>query len=45
MTRYLLGTRSVHTTAAAADYLQGRLTAEDSVVVDVPVVVLPLPDL
>ncbi|QPV61726.1 universal stress protein [Halosimplex litoreum] len=33
MTRYLLATASVHTTAAAADYLAGRLTADDEVVV------------
>ncbi|WP_123536741.1 universal stress protein [Halosimplex salinum] len=33
MTRYLLATASVHTTAAAADYLGDRLTADDEVVV------------
>lgn len=33
MTRYLLATASVHTTAAAADYLGGRLDADDEVVV------------
>lgn len=34
MTRYLLATASVHTTAAAADYLEGRLAAAaDEVVV------------
>lgn len=33
MTRYLLATASVHTTAAAADYLAERLTADDEVVV------------
>ncbi|MDG5778389.1 universal stress protein [Haloarculaceae archaeon H-GB1-1] len=33
MTRFLLATRSVHTTAAAADYLQSRLSADDTVVV------------
>ncbi|GGL20942.1 hypothetical protein GCM10009037_00300 [Halarchaeum grantii] len=31
MTRYLLATDSVHTTAAACDYLQGRLTSDDVV--------------
>ena len=30
---YLLATASVHTTAAAADYLEPRLTAADTVVV------------
>ncbi|SNZ18093.1 Universal stress protein family protein [Natronoarchaeum philippinense] len=29
--RYLLATDSVHTTAAACDYLQGRLDADDAV--------------
>ncbi|WP_436928596.1 universal stress protein [Halosimplex halobium] len=33
MTRYLLATASVHTTAAAADYLADRLSADDEVVV------------
>ena len=33
MTRYLLATASVHTTAAAADYLGPRLDADDEVVV------------
>jgi len=33
MTRYLLATASVHTTAAAADYLGDRLTADDEVLV------------
>lgn len=33
MTRYLLATASVHTTAAAADYLAPRLSADDEVVV------------
>ncbi|WP_135365152.1 universal stress protein [Halosimplex halophilum] len=33
MTRYLLATASVHTTAAAADYLGDRLAADDEVVV------------
>jgi len=33
MTRYLLATASVHTTAAAADYLGDRLTADDAVLV------------
>ncbi|MFC7196520.1 hypothetical protein ACFQL4_20870 [Halosimplex aquaticum] len=33
MTRYLLATASVHTTAAAADHLGDRLTADDEVVV------------
>lgn len=33
MTRYLLATASVHTTAAAADYLADRLTADDEVLV------------
>lgn len=33
MTRYLLATASVHTTAAAADYLDGRLGADDAVLV------------
>ncbi|QLH79607.1 universal stress protein [Halosimplex rubrum] len=33
MTRYLLATASVHTTAAAADYLADRLGADDEVVV------------
>lgn len=33
MTRYLLATASVHTTAAAADYLTPRLTADDEVTV------------
>lgn len=33
MTRYLLATASVHTTAAAADYLSDRLTADDEVLV------------
>ncbi|QLH84594.1 universal stress protein [Halosimplex pelagicum] len=32
MTRYLLATASVHTTAAAADYLTDRLGADDEVV-------------
>jgi nucleotide-binding universal stress UspA family protein len=33
VTRYLLATASVHTTAAAADYLTPRLTADDEVLV------------
>jgi nucleotide-binding universal stress UspA family protein len=33
VTRYLLATASVHTTAAAADYLGPRLDADDEVVV------------
>ena len=33
MTRYLLATASVHATAAAADYLGDRLTADDDVLV------------
>lgn len=33
MTRYLLATASVHTTAAAADYLGPRLDADDEVLV------------
>ena len=33
MTRYLLATASVHTTAAAADYLAPRLSADDEVLV------------
>jgi nucleotide-binding universal stress UspA family protein len=33
VTRYLLATASVHTTAAAADHLGPRLTAEDDVLV------------
>jgi nucleotide-binding universal stress UspA family protein len=33
VTRYLLATASVHTTAAAADYLAPRLDADDAVVV------------
>lgn len=33
MTRYLLATTSVHTTAAAADYLGSRLTGDDEVLV------------
>ena len=33
MTRYLLATASVHTTAAAADYLGESLTADDEVFV------------
>lgn len=33
MTRYLLATASVHTTAAAADYLAPRLSDDDAVVV------------
>lgn len=33
MTRYLLATASVHTTAAAADYLGDRLIADDEVLV------------
>jgi hypothetical protein len=33
MTRYLLATASVHTTAAAADYLADRLTDDDEVLV------------
>jgi len=33
VTRFLLATASVHTTAAAADYLDGRLDADDEVVV------------
>lgn len=33
MTRYLLATDSVHTTAAAADYLTPRLDGDDEVVV------------
>ncbi|MFC7165477.1 universal stress protein [Halospeciosus flavus] len=33
MTRFLLATDSVHTTAAACDYLQGRLAGDDEVVV------------
>ncbi|WP_459193086.1 universal stress protein [Halosimplex sp. J119] len=33
MTRYLLATASVHTTAAAADYLGDRLGADDEVLV------------
>lgn len=43
MTSYLLATASIHTTAAAADYLQPRLTAEDEVVV-VTVAESELPD-
>jgi nucleotide-binding universal stress UspA family protein len=31
VTRYLLATTSVHTTAAAADYLESRLAADDEV--------------
>jgi nucleotide-binding universal stress UspA family protein len=33
VTRYLLTTASVHTTAAAADYLTSRLTGDDEVLV------------
>lgn len=33
MTRFLLATDSVHTTAAACDYLVGRVTGEDTVTV------------
>jgi nucleotide-binding universal stress UspA family protein len=33
MTTFLLASTSVHTTAAAADYLEGRLSASDSVTV------------
>ena len=33
VTRYLLATASVHTTAAAADYLAPRLDADDTVLV------------
>jgi nucleotide-binding universal stress UspA family protein len=33
VTRYLLATASVHTTAAAADYLALHLTADDEVIV------------
>ena len=33
VTRYLLATASVHTTAAAADYLAPRLDADDAVLV------------
>ena len=33
MTRYLVATASVHTTAAACDYLQPRVDADDEVVV------------
>jgi nucleotide-binding universal stress UspA family protein len=33
MTRYLIASRSVHTTAAACDYLQRRVGADDTVVV------------
>jgi len=33
MTLYLIATTSVHTTAAAADYLGSRLTADDEVLV------------
>ncbi|MFB6184544.1 MAG: universal stress protein [Haloarculaceae archaeon] len=33
VTRFLLATSSVHTTAAVCDYLDGRLDADDSVVV------------
>lgn len=33
MTRFLVATDSVHTTATACDYLQGRLDADDEVVV------------
>ena len=33
MTRVLVATASVHTTAAACDYLVGRLGAEDEVIV------------
>jgi nucleotide-binding universal stress UspA family protein len=33
MTRYLVGTASVHTTAAACDYLQGRVGPDDEVLV------------
>lgn len=33
MTRFLVATDSVHTTAAACDYLHDRLDADDSVVV------------
>lgn len=33
MTRYLVGTTSVHTTAAACDYLQERVGQSDEVVV------------
>ncbi|MFC6718199.1 universal stress protein [Natrialbaceae archaeon GCM10025810] len=31
--QYLVGADSVHTTAAACDYLEGRMTAEDAVAV------------
>ncbi|WP_226022456.1 universal stress protein [Halomicrobium salinisoli] len=40
MTRYLVATSSVHVTAAAADYLQGRLDPDD----DVTVVAVREPD-
>jgi len=33
MTRYLVATRSVHTTAAACDYLTGELAPDDTVTV------------
>jgi len=33
MTRVLVATASVHTTAAACDYLEGRLDGDDTVVV------------
>ncbi len=33
MTQVLLGTTSVHTTAAACDYLADRLTADDTLIV------------
>lgn len=33
MTRVLVATTSVHTTAAACDYLEGRLDSDDTVVV------------
>ncbi|MFW6435507.1 MAG: universal stress protein [Halovenus sp.] len=33
MTRVLVATASVHTTAAACDYLEGRLDSDDTVVV------------
>jgi nucleotide-binding universal stress UspA family protein len=33
MTTYLVATASVHTTAAACDYLDGRVTPEDTVLV------------
>ena len=33
MTTFLVATASVHTTAAACDYLDGRVTPEDTVLV------------